>query len=120
MSKLSNTATANQVAFGQLGAVFATTPGAEIKPPKGRVFVALTMLEDCTFDNTNGLVAEDENAWFNTNHNAHSLANGSETESEGSGGVQVTSTITFPKGMTIYGRWTEVDLNGGKLIAYIG
>ena len=27
---------------------------------------------------------------------------------------------TIPAGVTIYGRWTELDLNGGRVIAYFG
>ena len=119
MAKLSNTATANQVAFGQLGSVYATTADA-IKPPTGKVFVAITMLEDCTFDATGGLVAEDQNTFFNTDHAANDLASGSETHDEGSGGVEVPVGQTFPKGLTIYGRWTEAELNSGTCIAYIG
>lgn len=119
MAKLSNTASANQVAFGQLGSVYATTADA-IKPPTGMRFIAITMLEDCTFDATGGLVAEDENVFFNTDHPANDLASGSETAVEGSGGVEVPVTAVFPKGVTVYGRWTEVELNSGSCIAYIG
>ena len=117
MAKLSNTATANQVAFGQLGSVYATTADA-IQPPTDKVFVAITMLEDCTFDATGGLVAEDENTFINTDHAANDLS--SPSADEGSGGVEVPQTQTFPKGLTIYGRWTEVDLTSGTCIAYIG
>jgi hypothetical protein len=28
--------------------------------------------------------------------------------------------VTFPKGLTIYGRWTSIQLDSGKAIAYIG
>ena len=118
MANLSNTSTANQVAFGQLGSVYATAAGAEILPPVGRVFVAITMLEDCTFDATGGLVAEDADRWANTDDAAHSIA--TPDQDEGHGGLEIPSTQAFPKGMTIYGRWKEVDLATGTCIAYIG
>ena len=41
------------------------------------------------------------------------------TQDEGSGGV-VADSVTFPKGITIYGRWIEIDLTSGMCIAYIG
>ena len=46
---------------------------------------------------------------------------GSETTSEGSGGVQITNTnLDLKSGITIYGRYTEIDVNAGQIIAYIG
>ena len=106
--------------FGQLGSVYTTTSSDPIKPPTNKVFVAITMLEDTTFDSDGGLIAENENKYFNTNHAANDLAGGSETTDEGSGGIEVANSVTFPKGVTIYGRYTEVDVNGGSIIAYIG
>ena len=120
MSNISNTATANQVAFGQLGAVFTTTSSDAIKPPKGMVFVAITMLSDTTFDSSTGLLAEVPTKHFNTAVAAGDLDNDSETEAEGSGGKVITSSVTFPKGVTIYGRWTEIDVATGSVIAYVG
>lgn len=125
MANLSNTATANQVAFGQLGAVYTTASSDAIKPPTGKVFVAITMLSNVTFDSVSGsdsggLVAENATKHFNTADAAGDLADGSETAEEGSGGKQVTSSVTFPQGITIYGRWTEIDVATGSCIAYIG
>ena len=52
---------------------------------------------------------------------AGDLTAGSETTSEGSGGVQVTNTnLDLKSGITIYGRYTEIDVNAGQIIAYIG
>ena len=31
----------------------------------------------------------------------------------------IVNTDTFPKGVTIYGRWTAVTLNTGKAICYV-
>jgi hypothetical protein len=44
---------------------------------------------------------------------------------EGAGGLIIGGSaegdaVTFPKGVTIYGRWTEIDVHSGKVIAYIG
>ena len=105
--------------FGQVGSIFLDASGAS-SPPTGLVFVAITFLEDTTFDSSGGLVAEDENQYANTEAAAHNEADGSETATQGSGGLQVDVNNTFPQGSTIFGRWTEIDITAGMLIAYIG
>ena len=44
-----------------------------------------------------------------------------DTTFDSSGGLALDNSNTFPAGMTIYGRWTEIDpATGSGLIAYIG
>ena len=109
----------NEVGFGQAGAVFLDSNGAA-SPPTGAVFVAITFLDDTTFDSSGGLIAEDSAKFANTEAAAHDNADGSETVSEGSGGLQIDVSNSFPAGVTIYGRWSEIDIDSGMLIAYIG
>jgi hypothetical protein len=46
---------------------------------------------------------------------------GSETTATGGGGKVIDASNTFPKGMTIYGRWTKITtVTSGSYIAYIG
>ena len=106
--------------FGQLGSVYTTASSDAIKPPTNKIFIAVTMLEDTKFDATGGLVASDENKYINTDHAAGDLNAGSETTDEGSGGKELPSTLVFPAGITIYGRWTEIEVNTGSIVAYIG
>jgi len=43
--------------------------------------------------------------------------------SQGSGGQIISNTVTFPRGVTIYGRWTGVEIGDGKtgaMITYFG
>ena len=105
--------------LGQAGSVYAASGTDTIIPPLNQVFVAITMITDCTFENTNGLVAENAEKFINTDDAAHDLASGSETSVEGSGGA-VVDGVVFPSGMTIYGRWTKIDLSAGSCVAYIG
>ena len=110
--------------FGQLGSVYTTSSSDAIKPPTNKVFVAITMLADTVFDSSGGLIAEIQSSnasdiYIGTDQPAHDLASGSETTDEGSGG-KVVDSVTFPKGVTIYGRWTEIDVNSGGVVAYIG
>ena len=53
---------------------------------------------------------------------AHDIAHGSAaTAISGAGGVVVDNSNTFPKGLTIYGRWSEIhSTEAGGYIAYIG
>tara|TARA_R100001015_G_scaffold12549_1_gene5358 strand:+ start:645 stop:1001 length:357 start_codon:yes stop_codon:yes gene_type:complete len=103
------------------GSVFTTASSDAIKPPTGHVFVAITALTAVDFDSSGGLVADNATVWANTEDAAGDLAAGSETTSEGSGGVQITQTnLDLPAGTTIYGRYTEIDINAGQIIAYTG
>ena len=116
--------------FGQLGSAYTTSSSDAIKPPTGKVFVAIQMLTDTVFDSSGGLVAEQRvnntitssvtnNVYIGTEAAANDLAAGSETVDEGSGG-QVVDSVTFPKGVVIYGRWSEIDVSDGSIVAYIG
>ena len=118
--------------FGQLGSAYTTASSDPITPPTNKVFVAITMLADTVFDASGGLVAErivvnstDATAastqtgdiYISTEQPANDLATA--TTDEGTGG-KVVDSVTFPKGVTIYGRWTEIDVNSGHVVAYIG
>jgi len=115
--------------FGQLGSVYTTASSEEINPPTNKVFVAITMLSDTVFDDAGGLVADiplsGSDQYIGTEQPAHDLAAAGETTDEGTGGLIIGGTtegdaVTFPKGVTIYGRWTEIDVYSGAVIAYIG
>ena len=117
--------------FGQMGSAF-NDGAALMKPPTGKVFIAITMLADTTFEAHGGLVAQQDSAGSGLEYistetaagaaqTAHDASDGSETTSTGSGGLVVDGSNTFPKGVTIYGRWTEIHpASGGPIIAYIG
>ena len=105
--------------LGQAGCVYTAAGSEEINPPLNQAFVAITMITDCTFDSSGGLIAENAEKYMNTEDAAHDLAAGAETSVEGSGG-QVVDSVIFPAGVTIYGRWTEIDVATGSCVAYIG
>ena len=103
---------AQNAGLGQLGCMFIDTADP-IVASTGMVFVAITFLTDVTFDASGGLIAEDSDLWANTEAAA--------SPHDATGGVQIDASNTFPKGVTIYGRWSEIDLNStGTLIAYLG
>jgi len=111
--------------FGQMGSAF-TDEDAEVTPPAGKVIVAITFLEDTTLtaltpatdmylDGTTGADLKGAAAFF-----------GSVTAvgANGGGAAEIDNATKFPKGLTIYGRWSSVDPNGasttGGIICYFG
>ena len=107
-------------AFGQLGSIHAA--GTEAITIIGgvdgsttrieKVFVAITFLEDTVFDSgTEGLVPADSQNFPSST--------GTSTDIDADGG-DVVDSETFPKGVTIYGRWTGFKLASGRVIAYVG
>jgi len=130
--------TQTSYAFGQLGSAYTTASSDAITPPTGKVFVAVTMLSDTIFDDAGGLVAErvvvsgataaaassqTGDIYISTEQPANDLATA--TTDEGTGGLIIggsteADAVTFPKGVTIYGRFTEIDVYSGAVIAYIG
>ena len=115
MANLTNAGNHQLATFGQFGSVLVDNTVDNVKPTEGKVFVAITMLSDCTFDtqssDNGGLVAEDGAVWAST------VASSTGSSSSGK---TVTASYTFPKGVTIYGRYTEIDLATGTCIAYVG
>tara|TARA_R100000655_G_scaffold56711_1_gene94864 strand:+ start:814 stop:1164 length:351 start_codon:yes stop_codon:yes gene_type:complete len=104
--------------FGQMGSILITgTTNAVtsndvdgVLKDGGAVFVAIQFLEDTVFDNA-GLTSVDNTIYINDTVASTSI--------DANGGA-VTDGVTFPKGLTIYGRWTSILLDSGKVIAYIG
>jgi|TARA_X000001388_G_scaffold73476_1_gene65262 hypothetical protein len=86
----------SNVALGQAGAKFISDTEVH-----SGTFVAITMLEDTVF---NALTPTDT-----TNGYGVGSYNGNTMASE-----------TIPQGVTIYGRWSSIDLTSGLVIAYIG
>ena len=104
--------------LGQAGSAFTDAGSEEINPPLNQTFIAITMITDCTFA-SGDLIAEDATKFINTETAAHDLAAAAETSIQGTGG-KIVAGVVFPAGLTIYGRWTEIDVNVGSCVAYIG
>lgn len=110
MSKLQyNPVEAQNLSMGQNGSILVT--GTNAITCKNGVFVAIQVIEDCVFDSTNGLIAETTETFLDDD--------GTSTNISASNGAN-TDSVTFPAGITIYGRWTGFELASGKVIAYRG
>lgn len=105
---INNTQTA--YSFGQLGSLWLDDTGAAT-PPAGKVFVAITVVDDCKFTS---LLADNDT----TGSGLEYIGTGASHTVRG--GEEVNNTDVLQAGLTIYGRWTSVQLAEGKIIAYIG
>ena len=95
---------AQNIALGQAGAAFMDTDD-QYTPPYGKI-VGITMLTDVEFSE---LTPESTVSHFGTS-----------AASPGTNGSTVAAGDTFPKGVTIYGRWSTCTLAtaGDKVIIY--
>ena len=117
--------------FGQFGSTYLTGDGAKLKldAATAKYYIcAITMTEDVTFeklevvDNGNNLgfantffvstvVGSIDSFW-----NSAGVDTTNETNEDSDA---VTTSHTFPKGITIYGMWDVVELNSGACITYV-
>ena len=122
--------------FGQMGSGHLKAVATDFFAPRGKVIVAITMLEDMLFDKLladttyqTGSATVDEGpsdtAYFGTG--TQIAANGGDGAAGGFNqalSVAVAATVSFPKGLTVYGRWTNISLQGTDythgIIVYYG
>jgi len=97
--------------FGQLGSGFSDEATA-VTPPSGKVIIAMTFLEDTILS---AMVADlqDNAAYF-----SHTTA----IANNGGGAAETDAATIFPKGITVYGRWSSVtppaSTTGGVIFYY--
>ena len=88
----------NNIGLGQAGSILETGTTAV----SGKKIVAITFLEDAVFTL---LTPESGTSLYigNSNNNGDS-----------------TASVTFPQGVTIFGRWSAFTLASGSVVAYLG
>jgi hypothetical protein len=119
--------------FGQMGSGHIKAAATDLLPPAGSVIVAITMLDNVSFgvltadthlngNNTAAKQGGDGTAYFGTG--TQILANGIDADDTDTvESVVVANDVVFPKGLTIYGRWTSVSLQADSthgVICYYG
>ena len=97
--------------LGQSGSILVTGTTAVTTSISGTKFVAIQFIEDTVFASSGGLVATVEQLWPDDT--------GASTTIDSNGGAAIDS-VTFPQGMTIFGRWDGFTLASGKCIGYLG
>ena len=99
-------------ASGEAGSILVTGTTAVTSAVSNTVFVAIQFIEDSVFDSANdGLISVTNQLYPSTQYKG--------TDIDADGGA-VADSVTFPQGMTIFGRWSGFKLASGKVVAYIG
>lgn len=106
MGYLDNTV---EYGFGRLGSAF-LDDGDAFTPPTGKVVVAITVVNDCKFNELDQ-VNQNNVAYFGTE---------TQITENGVGAEEVAEGNLFPAGITMYGRWNKVHLQQGSVILYFG
>ena len=97
---------------GEAGSILVTgTTAVTTTVTANTAFVAIQFIEDSVFDSGNdGLVSSTNQLYPSTQYTSTSI--------DADGGA-VADSVTFPQGLTIFGRWSGFKLASGKVIAYI-
>ena len=100
---------AQNVALGQGGSILIdqSTTDQDAVCLNG-IFIAIQFLEDTVF----GTLTGETSQLFVSSGQTSTII-------DANAGAAAT-TVTFPQGMTIFGRWTTINLASGACIAYVG
>ena len=99
---------AQNTALGQAGSILLdqSTTDQDAEPLFG-VFVAIQFIEDTVFGTLTAEVSQ-----------MYPASDGASTSIDANAG-SVATAVTFPQGMTIFGRWTKINLASGACVAYV-
>ena len=117
--------------FGQFGSTFLKGDGAflDLTASTAKYYIcAVTMITDVTFQALESLdgginIGMGDTSFFgtdvlkvDTNWNATAADTTNESDEDAD---PITTSDTFPKGLTVYGMWDKVELNGGSAVVYV-
>lgn len=118
--------------FGQFGSTFLKGDGAKLllNGATAKYYCcAITMLEDSTFQTLESLdggvgIGMGDTAFVGTETLAldtmwNKTAGTDTTNESNEDSDPITSSDTFPRGITIYGMWDNVELNSGSCVVYV-
>ena len=112
-----------KASFGQFGSVYLTGDGALLDldgSSANRFVISITMLEDATFQHMKTLDGLVSSITTSTDEDDAGGEFGALTnESTDTDMDTITTSHTFPKGITIYGKWDYIELNSGACICYL-
>ena len=118
----------NDIPLGQLGSGFVDTNSVTLIPPSGKVIIAVTFMDDTSLDILTPEVPTD--ATFKGPQTSAGVAEINcvgiplQTPANGANSQVIDTSQVFPKGLTIYGRWTafrmQTTVTTGGCIAYYG
>ena len=99
--------------FGQMGSGHLQAGSSALTPPTGKVIVAITFLDNIALS---ALIPEQV-------YGVDTYVGTGATANTANNSVVIDTSTSFPKGITIYGRWNSVTMNAASdhgLIAYFG
>ena len=100
---------AQNVALGQGGSILIDQSTADQDAVcLNGIFIAIQFIEDTTFETLTGETSQ----LF--------VSSGQTSTTIDANAGSAATAVTFPAGMTIYGRWTTINLASGACIAYVG
>ena len=117
--------------FGQFGSTFLKGDGAflDLTASTAKYYIcAVTMITDVTFEALEILdggrnLGMGDTAFFGTEvvgiDTSWNATDANTTNESNEDSDPVTSSDTFPKGLTVYGMWDKVELNGGSAVVYV-
>ena len=112
-----------RASFGQYGSVYLTGDGAILDldgTTANRFIIAITFFEDTTFQKMQTLDGLVSSITTSTDEDDAGDELGALTnESTTTNMDTITTSHSFPKGVTIYGQWDHVELNSGSCICYL-
>ena len=112
-----------KASFGQFGSVYLTGDGAILDldgTSANRFIIAITFFEDTTFQKMQTLDGLVSSITTSTDEDDAGGEFGALTnESTTTNMDTITTSHTFPKGITIYGKWDHIELNSGSCICYL-
>jgi len=112
-----------KASFGQFGSVYLTGDGALLDlngATANRFVIAIQFMEDTTFQEMQTLDGLVSSITSDTAEDDAGGAFGALTnESTNTDMDTIATSHTFPKGITIYGKWDYIELNGGSCVCYL-
>ena len=120
--------------FGQMGSGHIKASAWDLKPPHGRVIVAIQCLESVAFSHLepdtsySSTLVDSSDSYgdgigFIGTTNGDTRAHGLDNSDSSAESVNIASTVIFPTGTILYGRWKRVSLNSNMthgIIVYYG
>lgn len=111
-------------AFGANGSVFINSQNIVTPNDPDQYFHAITFVTNTKFDpSADGLISNNSQVYTIETAGASGVKKNMSFNSTDGGelgtGGSPTGAIEFPAGLTVYGRWSQIKLLSGQVVAYL-
>ena len=108
--------------FGQMGSAYVPATAA-YTPPVGKIVIAITTLDACKFTLITGDVSQyaksDGTLPTGATNAGTAFLQSTRVAAQGTSDSNIANTVAFPKGITLFGRWTAVTPLDAGIIVYL-